>query len=179
MKYNTATNIYKIILIAGIGVLLSVLGSSWSLGQSTIKIGIVDGEKVFENWTEKQKADKEFSPLKEKVAGKRQELQDAQDNYEKKKSIIKPETVKLEQEKIIKLRDELQNLYSDVAKQIDLKAKELSTKLSGLLETTYGDIAKKEGYTLILDSRSVRYWDPKIVTDLTDKITIMVNNATK
>lgn len=108
---------------------------------------------------------------------KKAELDAAEENYKQKETAWKDDVKKAEYDKIVKMDKDLQMAMAETEKKLDKKSKELSDELDVLLQSAYSDLAKTEGYTLILDNRFIMYADPKISTDLTDKVTTIVNNS--
>ena len=90
---------------------------------------------------------------------------------------MSPEKVKTEEQKIENMMEEFNRNFRGVSEKINKKAEELSTKLDDLLQSAYKDLAEKDGYSIILDSRSVRYSSSDI--DITDKVIAYVNKASK
>src|SRR5690348_14404135 len=177
MKANVNSKVFKKLIWSGL--ILFAFGGVYakSSAQATLKIGTVDVRKVYDNWSEKTAADSIFEPDRKKLEADQDAITTAQANLEKKKNVLSPEKIKEEKQKIDSMLKEFDKNYREVGKKISEKADELSKKLDDLLQAAYKNMAEKDGYTIILDSRFVRYSSPGM--DLTDKITVYVNNASK
>ena len=177
MNYNLCIKISRKLLWTGLILFVCGFACSKANAQSSLKIATVDVRRVYDNWTEKQSADTDFEPDRKKLLAAQDNISTARANLEKKRTAMSPEKVKTEEQKIENMMEEFNRNFRGVSEKINKKAEELSTKLDDLLQSAYKDLAEKDGYSIILDSRSVRYSSSDI--DITDKVIAYVNKASK
>jgi len=174
---NSLSTKWLSIFILGLG--LAIAGQSAAHAQSTaapIKIGYVDVRGVYDSWSVKTSMDADFEPLKKDLEDKQDELKTAIQNYNKKKSTMAPEKQRKEEAKLTDLNTDFKAKYDEVSQKIEKTAEQMSKQLDTLLNKAFDDLSKKEGYTLILDSRMVRY-STEANMDLTPRLIEYVNKV--
>lgn len=144
-----------------------------AFAQEIGKVGVVDVLKVYNEWEVQKKADAEFQPKRDKLQARDQEISDLKKELQRQKSVLKPEQVTQKETDIKTAERDLRDQVESLSEEIDKKAKELTKELDGKLQKIYNDLSGKEGYTLILEKRAVRYNKPEM--DLTKRITELLN----
>ena len=144
-----------------------------SAGQEQGKIGVVDVLKVYKSWEVQKKADAEFQPLREKLQEQDKNLAKMKDDLRKQQNVLKQEQIAKKESEIKAMERELRDGVESLSENIDKTADKLSKELDTKLKIIYDSLSEKEGYTLILEKRAVRYSKPEM--DLTDQITEQLN----
>ena len=162
-----------------------ILFGSFCLGfgaaaQNNFKLGVVDTQRVFENFTKAQEANEVLKRAQDKLTGELQSLQQEidtmVDRLEKQRLFLEaPETQRLEAD--IRLKGQaLQQRLEEGQEQILAKREELLAPLTQEIESLLQQVGESEGYSLILEKRLVTlYVDPKY--DLTERVLKMLNDA--
>ena len=162
-----------------------ILFGSLSLGfgaaaENSFKLGVVDTQRVFENFSKAQEANDILKAAEERLRGEldsiQQEIATMEDRLTKQKIFLDaPETETLQADIRLK-RQLLQNELENGQEALLAKREELLAPLTQEIETLLQQIGESEGYSLILEKRLVTlYVDPKY--DLTDRIVALLNEA--
>jgi outer membrane protein len=162
----------SIVALFGVLILNGLLVPSAS-GEDLGKVGIVDVLKVYNDWDVQKKADAEFQPKRQDLETKDQDISKMKKSLQTQKSVWAAEKIAKQEAEIKTAERDLRDQVESLSEEIDKKAKELTKELDGKLQKIYKDLAEKEGYTLILEKRAVRYNKPEM--DLTKKITELLN----
>lgn len=144
-----------------------------SASQEAGKIGVVDVLKVYKAWEVQKKADAEFQPLREQLQEKDKKLTEMKDDLRKQQNVLKQEQIAKREAEIKAAERELRDGVESLSEKIDKTADELSKELDTKLKKIYDSLSEKEGYTLILEKRAVRYSKPEM--DITDRIIEQLN----
>jgi len=166
----------KVLKVFALVVVLALMTTARGFA-ADLKIGYVDLAKVFDNYQETKDFDAQLQAQGEEFSRQRdamiQKIQDAQsklalmsdtqkasmqDDIEKQKNAV----IEFDKEK----RTELSN-------RRDSKVREILTQIQGVVST----VAKKDGYTYILNDRVMIYGDPQF--DLTDEVMKSLNESSK
>ena len=162
-----------------------ILFGSFCLGfgaaaQNNFKLGVVDTQRVFENFTKAQEANELLKTAQDRLTGElkglQQEIDTMVDRLEKQRLFLEaPETQRLEAD--IRLKGQaLQQRLEDGQEQILAKREELLAPLTQEIESLLQQVGESEGYSLILEKRLVTlYVDPKY--DLTERVLKLLNDA--
>ena len=165
--------------------LSAILFGSFCLGfsaaaQNNFKLGVVDTQRVFENFTKAQAANELLKTAQDRLTGElqglQQEIDTMVDRLEKQRLFLEaPETQRLEAD--IRLKGQaLQQRLEDGQEQILAKREELLAPLTQEIESLLQQVGSSEGYSLILEKRLVTlYVDPKY--DLTERVLKLLNDA--
>ena len=165
--------------------LSAILFGSFCLGfgaaaENNFKLGVVDTQRVFENFTKAQEANEVLRRAQDKLTdelkGLQQEIDTMVDRLEKQRLFIEaPETQRLETD--IRLKgQELQQKLEKGQEQILAKREELLAPLTQEIEGLLQRVGESEGFSLILEKRLVTlYVDPKY--DLTERVLKLLNDA--
>ena len=143
------------------------------LAAEPLKIGVIDARKCIE---QSEAGKKLYASFKEKsdriqkdLDARKAELKKLQEDFSKKGGVLSPEAKNEKQKELMRKEEDLR----DLARQRDIEyQKEEGTafqNLSNELFEVTSQIAKEEGYTLILEAKSgVVYFNSAI--DLTDRV---------
>ena len=162
-----------------------ILFGSFCLGfgaaaQNNFKLGVVDTQRVFENFTKAQEANELLRTAQDRLTSQLQNMQQEIDTMEDRLSkqrlfLDAPETQTLEADIRLK-RQELQRQLEIGQESIIAKREELLAPLTQEIEALLLDVGESEGYSLILEKRLVTlYVDPKY--DLTERVLKLLNDA--
>ena len=162
-----------------------ILFGSFCLGfgaaaENNFKLGVVDTQRVFENFTKAQEANDILKNAQDKLTnqlrGIQQEIDTMIERLEKQKLFLDaPETQALEAEIGLK-RQLLQQELDNGQEAIMAKREELLAPLTQEIEGLLLQVGESEGYSLILEKRLVTlYVDPKY--DLTERVLQLLNDA--
>jgi len=102
-----------------------------------------------------------------------EEIKKMQEDYEKKKNIMKPEEQKKKEEEIRAKVQEFSKKWTEISQHLDKKGKQLESQIIEEIKKTVGEYAKKNGYSIVIDSRLIFYGDNSC--DLTDEIIKILN----
>lgn len=151
-----------------------------AMAENSFKLGVVDTQRVFENFTKAQEANEILKTAQERLTNQLQNMQQEIDTMEDRLSkqrlfLDAPETQTLEAD--IRLRrQELQGELERGQEAIITKREELLAPLTQEIEGLLQQVGESEGYSLILEKRLVTlYVDPKY--DLTERVLKLLNDA--
>lgn len=133
---------------------------------AAIKIGIVDGEKLFDEYPQAQDASK-------KIADAQDKLRDIITNSEKKFSELEKEG-KSESEKLTKQRELQTQIDTEATKTREL-IESISASLEDDILESIKEIATKKGIEVVLDKRAVLIGG----TDITDDVAQVLQKKKK
>ena len=162
-----------------------ILFGSFCLGfgasaQNNFKLGVVDTQRVFENFTKAQQANEILKTAQDRLTSQLQNMQQEIDTMEDRLTkqrlfLDAPETQTLEADIRLK-RQELQRDLEIGQESIMVKREELLAPLTQEIEALLLEVGESEGYSLILEKRLVTlYVDPKY--DLTERVLKLLNDA--
>ena len=161
------------------------LFGSFSLGfgaaaQNDFKLGVVDTQRVFENFAKAQEANGVLKTAQDRLTnqlqGIQQEIETMEERLTKQKLFLDaPETEKLQADILLK-RQELQRELENGQESLMLKREELLAPLTQEIEKLLRQIGEGEGYSLILEKRLVTlYVNPKY--DVTENVLKQLNET--
>ena len=148
--------------------------------ENNFKLGVVDTQRVFENFAKAQEANEILKNAQDKLTNQLRDIQQQIDTMverlEKQKLFLDaPETQALEADIGLK-RQELQRELEIGQESIMAKREELLAPLTQEIEGLLQQVGQSEGYSLILEKRLVTlYVDPKY--DLTERVLKLLNDA--
>ena len=162
-----------------------ILFGSFCLGfgaaaENNFKLGVVDTQRVFENFAKAQEANEVLKAAQDKLTNQlrdiQQEIETMEERLTKQKLFLDaPETQALEADIRLK-RQELQSELEIGQESIMAKREELLAPLTQEIESLLQQVGESEGYSLILEKRLVTlYVDPKY--DVTERVLTMLNDA--
>jgi outer membrane protein len=139
-----------------------------------VKFAVVDIQKFQEGSVAFQKVRAEikarFEALQEKLDREREALMKLDEELKKQSMMLSLDAQEDKQRELEKKRRYYKYLQEDFSQEIKALEVDAIKKTMKELETVVKDIAKKEGYTLILERRTLglMYYDPSV--DITDKV---------
>lgn len=164
------------ILVLG---MLLVLFAGSGRAADLAKVGYVDMDRVFDEYTETQKASqelnkeinarrKEITKLENEITTMREELntQEALLSKEEREKRIKEFN-----QKILDLQKYVRDVEMDLARKEETMTKKLITEILNVIKK----VGEKEGYTLILRKDSILYGGDGM--DLTDEVIKVLNKG--
>ena len=141
-------------------------------GGTTVKIAVLDLERILYETPAGKRADEKFEKARKKKQGeldkKQKELKKYAAELDKQATVLKPDVLKEKKGELEKKFVELQELYVKLEKDL---AAERTKLIEGLLEQAgphIEELAKSEGVDLIVDAGAV-IWASKAI-DLTDEL---------
>ena len=135
-----------------------------------LKIGILDTQRL-ESAAQysqmKEKLEKEFKPRQDKLQITNKEIEDKHQALEKDKDILSEKDRVSRERELNKLQQEFQLMAKEAQDDFRLRNQEESANLRAILDKAVADVAKKEGYDLILPNEMTVYnKDSKTFTNL-------------
>src|SRR5262249_37888765 len=150
---------------------LLVCGAGVAAAAPPAKIAFVDLQRLRETKAGKEataKLESEKNEKQKQVNLKKEALQKAKEELDKQRVVLKPDVV-------AKKEQELQDQYVDLQQTFVQLQQELSKREAQLLQDMFGRaspiidaIAKRDGYTMVLDKAAVLWADKE--TDITPEL---------
>ncbi|MGR9106311.1 MAG: OmpH family outer membrane protein [Gammaproteobacteria bacterium] len=142
------------------------------LALAELKIGFVDVAQVMRDAPQSQKAEKEmereFSPRKNRLDASRSDVQRMEDKLNRDGAVMsESERSKLQNELVRKARD-LKRTENELLEDFNIRRSEILTNLQKVIAEAINDLAKEEGYDLVLTGSGVGYVSEAI--DVTAKL---------
>ena len=165
----------SIVLYIVIGIFVIAAGA---LAQNQLKLGVVDTQKVVEEYERAKEAQKKLKGATDKLRAQlekiREEIGSLEERLTKQKLFLeKPETESLQNDINLK-QQEYQRELGIGQESIVAKEKELFEPILKDIEILIKEIGKNDGYNLILEKRLVTlYVDPSY--DLTETVVQTLN----
>ncbi|OPY69222.1 MAG: periplasmic chaperone [Syntrophorhabdaceae bacterium PtaU1.Bin034] len=152
-------------------------------GQTPVKVGYVDLQKVMMESDKGKEARKsltdEVEKLKKNLNQKQEELQKMKDALEKQTAMITPEArAEKEKQYQAKLKD-YQRVANDYQTELQQKDQEFTQKILKDLEDIIKRTGEGEKYTLILEKSQAGILYGATSADVTDKVIAMYNESSK
>ena len=161
----------KAMFATGVAVLLLLAGGP-AFSADPVKIGVVDLQKILETSNSGKAAQNELKVQRDKMQAdmkqRGNEIQEIESRMQREAMVMSKETrEEKEREHRIKVSDfqALQRKYQSDLQEIERK---LMGKLQAEITSLVGDIAKKDGYLLVISNIGVIYSLPS--TDLTERL---------
>ncbi|MDO8942094.1 MAG: OmpH family outer membrane protein [Desulfobacterales bacterium] len=161
----------KAMFMAGLAVLLLLAGGP-AFSADPVKIGVVDLQKILETSNSGKAAQNELKVQRDKMQAdmkqRGNEIQEIESRMQREAMVMSKETrEEKEREHRIKVSDfqALQRKYQSDLQEVERK---LMGKLQSEITSLVGDIAKKDGYLLIISNIGVIYSLPS--TDITERL---------
>ena len=147
----------KLALVLGLVLCASVAGAQTGVQ----KIAVVDMEAITRRSRSVQdavkKAESQVQQQQDKVDAKMRDLRQMKDNLRARRSVLSETESKKQEDDILKLQDEMDDLQYDVTKQVNAIQKELMDPVVDRIIKTVQEIAKREGYTMVIRAEAVLY----------------------
>jgi len=144
-----------------------------------MKIGYIDFQKVvlgYEKAQEREKVfKKEIEEEQAKINKMKEKLKSSQQEYAKKKDLMKPEEITQKENQLKEQYKELANLSEDTNQKLRKKQSEFEQTILKEIRKATGDYAEKNKYNLILNGNAIFYpWEG---IDVTDEIIKFLNKS--
>jgi outer membrane protein len=166
----------KAFKVLGLAVIFGLMATGITLADG-IKVGYVDLSKVFDNYQKTKEFDAVLQSEGETFQKQRddmvQKIQDAQSKLDLMKDSEKASMqadIEKQKNDVIAFDKEKR---TELAKRRDDKVREILTEIQGVVS----DIAKKDGYTYVLNDRVMIYGDPQF--NITDEVSKNLNDSYK
>ena len=165
-----------LLVIAGL-LLMKGLGRA-----DNVTIGVVDVSKIFSNYSKVTETQAEFDKIKtqhqedvqRKADAADKEIKVLLDKLNKQGKVMKKEESDKIKTEIEKKKQDILNLQQNVYQELQTKNRELVDARVKEIETATGDLAKKEGYSVVINKEAVLY-SPEMA-DLTDQVIAVLKN---
>ena len=161
----------KAMFTTGLAVLLLLSGGP-AVSADSVKIGVVDLQKILETSNSGKAAQNELKVQRDKMQvdmkQRGNEIQEIENRMQREAMVMSKETrEEKEREHRIKVSDfqALQRKYQSDLQEVERK---LMGKLQNEITSLVSDIAKKDGYLLVISNIGVIYSLPS--TDLTERL---------
>lgn len=155
--------------------------SSMSVSAATVKIGVVDMQKVLATSDAGKKAQLELEKRMKALRAELKKDEDAllalQEEIEKRSSVWSDEVKREKAVAFQKKRRELIGAQEDGRLELQQLEHQLLGPILGKMRTVLEEEGKKGGYTIILPRNAALYLDDKI--DLTDSVARALDKAKK
>ena len=148
-----------------------------------LKIGVVDVNKIFSNYTKVAENQAEFDKIKnqrqddvqKKADAADKEIKVLQDKLDKQGKVMKKEESDKITADIEKKRQDVLNLQRDVYQELQTKNRELVEARVKEIEAAIAGLAKENGYTLVINKEAVLYFPD--AADLSDRVITALNKT--
>lgn len=153
--------------------LLSVLAITMgtAMAAQDLKIGYVNAIKVIEEAPQGEaalkKLETEFGPRDKQLVAKQAQIKQIEDELEKNALLLKDPERRTKEHEIVVLKRDLRRETQEFREDYNLRRNEELAALQKIVHNAIIEIAKQEGYDLILHEGTI-YASKKV--DLTDKI---------
>lgn len=172
--------ICKLIIGITIFCFFMIFNSTSVFAQTVFKIGVVDTQRVINEYKEAKEVDgilrTAVERLQDELKGMDDELKQMQEKLDKQRLFLDDEQKDMQMRNEIRLKqEELQNRAKKGQDAIDEKRKELGEPIITEIEELIKNIGKEEGFSIILEKGLVTlYVEPKY--DLTDRVLKILND---
>jgi len=154
-------------------VLFIVLTSGAAAAQEA-KIGFVDMERALNETDDGKKAKSKlqglFKKKQDELDKKQEEFKTAKEELDKQKVMLKPEVQRAREKELQDRFVELQALYVKLQKELTQSEAAATKDIFKRLQTIIGRIAKKEGFTMVLEKSESRILWAQPSLDLTNEV---------
>ncbi len=160
-------------LILG-GIILILFCPALALGQSKVKIGYVDMQRILNEVEDgakaKDKLRQEFNEKQAQLDKKQEELKKKKEDYDKQALVLKEDAKRQKQQELQQDFIELQQLYAKLQKELSENEIGLTKEIFDKAQAIIAEIAQKDGFTLILDKAEGRILYALPSMDLTNEV---------
>jgi len=159
--------------LLGAGLMVSpLLSVATSAVPQQPKIGVIDIEKTLSDTPAGKRAAASFQKTQKDKQGeldkKKKEFLTANQDFEKQKSVLKPDVAQQKQADLEKAYAELGKLAATLERDLAVENAKLTQDLLKQAEPIIKEIAKAEGVQLIFEREALVWWDPSV--DLTSQL---------
>ncbi len=154
---------------------------SWA--GEVLKIGVIDLQKCIHQSESGKKASKDLQEksdrIKKDLVAKREELKKLNDEFNEKSNVLSADAKREREKELIRKDEELRELGRKKEEEMQKDEYNAMQPLLNELFDITKKLAKEEGYTMILESKSgVVYFD-KPVEEITEKVIRLANEPKK
>lgn len=136
------------------------------------RVGFVNSKKALVSTQEWKKSLAEFNKEAKRkqiiVSAKEKKLKQMLDDLNKQSKVLNADLKKEKEEKFRKEKVEFERYVQDLDTDFKKKEKEIVEEIGSKLLTMIKKIGKEKNYSIIMDSKSVIYYDP--AADITDQV---------
>lgn len=180
MRFFCKYGLIAVVLLFLCGLVLSAAQTGKD-PQKTLKVGYVNLELVFDQYSKtaesRNEFDKERESQQKEIAKKQEELRKAQELYEKQKDLLKPEEKKKSEEEIQRMQQDFYNFVGMANQKLEEKKNQLIEARLKEIQDAIKDFAIKEKYDFILNSQAVFYGPEG--SDITQQVVKFLNKEKK
>lgn len=156
--------------------LVTVLSATQALAADEAKfpVAVVDGTAIFQKFQPgiESELKKEFADQQQKIIKMQEELQAMSEKLDSEADIMKADEVEKMQETFAEKQMEFQQLSLEYNEAYNKRGNEVFQKLIDKVQKASSEIAKENGYELVVQRGAVLYADDDldVTEDLIDKI---------
>ena len=162
-------------------VLFSILSLCSIVNAQDFKLGVINTQKVVENYNKAIEADTELKTLQDRLAGRLKKLEDEivtmEERLTKQELFLDEDAVRSAKADIVRKQDEYRQKLQVGQESLMEKQKELLEPILEEVKDLIIQIGKQEKYSLILDKQAAMFVEPKY--DLTDSLIQQLNEKYK
>ena len=162
-------------------VLFSILSLCSIVNAQDFKLGVINTQKVVENYNKAIEADTELKTLQDRLAGRLKKLEDEivtmEERLTKQELFLDEDAVRSAKADIVRKQDEYRQKLQVGQESLMEKQKELLEPILQEVKDLIIQIGKQEKYSLILDKQAAMFVEPKY--DLTDSLIQQLNEKYK
>lgn len=156
-----------------IGFLVFSTGFAWAKKKPAIKIGFIDINEVFDEFSGTKEAkteiDQEIKTTQDKLDQMEAEIDTLRKELETQKELLKEEVYKEKEAEIVQKEQTLQQLTGEEQDGLARKEAELTQDILKKIYQAVVDLGEEEDFDLILDKNSILYSKTEEL-DLTQKV---------
>lgn len=162
-----------ICLLLGLFVMVSLQPTP--LAAQTVKVGVVDLQKLQKNSKAFQKASlgvkKKFDDMQQKLNDERNALAKLEDEFKKQSMMLSLDAQEDKKRELEKKQRQFKFMYDEYSQEMKDTEMEALKKVMKELEKIVEKMGEKEGYTIILERRTLGLLYFNNTVDLTDRVT--------
>ena len=162
-------------------VLFSILSLCSIVNAQDFKLGVINTQKVVENYNKAIEADTELKTLQDRLAGRLKKLEDEivtmEERLTKQELFLDEDAVRSAKADIVRKQDEYRQKLKVGQESLMEKQKELLEPILEEVKDLIIQIGKQEKYSLILDKQAAMFVESKY--DLTDSLIQQLNQKYK
>jgi outer membrane protein len=146
-----------------------------TLAAQTVKVGVVDLQKLQKNSKAFQKASlgvkKKFDDMQQKLNDERNALAKLEDEFKKQSMMLSLDAQEDKKRELEKKQRQFKFMYDEYSQDMKDTEMEAIKKVMKELEKIVEKMGEKEGYTIILERRTLGLLYFNNTIDLTDRVT--------
>ena len=162
-------------------VLFSILSLCTIVNAQDFKLGVINTQKVVENYNKAIEADTELKTLQDRLAGRLKKLEDEivtmEERLTKQELFLDEDAVRSAKADIVRKQDEYRQKLKVGQESLMEKQKELLEPILQEVKDLIIQIGKQEKYSLILDKQAAMFVESNY--DLTDSLIQQLNEKYK